>query len=83
MLAESLLEILRCPKSKEPLVYFPRGEDGETDEAAFLFCPASGLRYRVESGVPVLLVEEASTVDPKAGQTLLQRAQTLGLRVPT
>ena len=33
MLPKELVDILVCPKSKAPLVYFPRGEQGQ-DEAA-------------------------------------------------
>ena len=40
-----------CPKSKLPLVFFA--------DRGFYLCPGSRLRYRVEHGIPVLLVEEA------------------------
>ena len=83
MLPDALLEILRCPKSKQPFVYFPRGEANDNDAAGFLLCPASGLRYRVEAGVPVLLVEEATAVAPKDIEALIARARVLGLSVPT
>ncbi len=70
-LARELLDVLVCPKSKQPLVYF------EAD--AFLFCPASGLKYRIDSGVPVLLVEEATQLDGAEAATLVKRAKDLGL----
>lgn len=82
MLTESLLEILRCPKSKQRLVYFPRGEENRSEDSGFLLCPAAGLRYRIEVGVPVLLVEEATEVDRRAVEQLLARARELGLPVP-
>jgi uncharacterized protein YbaR (Trm112 family) len=53
-LARALLDVLVCPKSKQPLVYF--------EQEGFLLCPASRLRYRIEDGVPVLLVDEATEV---------------------
>ena len=40
-----------CPKSKLPLVFFA--------DQGFYLCPGSRLRYRVEGGIPVLLIEEA------------------------
>ena len=65
-----LLEILVCPRSKKPLLYFER-ED-------FLFCPDSRLKYRIEDGVPVMLVEEAELLDPPAAAELLERARREG-----
>ena len=61
-----LLEILVCPESKEPLVYF--------EEEGFLFCPASRLRYRIEDGIPVMLIEEAERLDEEAARALMERA---------
>ncbi len=83
-LPESLLAVLACPKSKQPLVYFPRGEagDGAGEDAGFLLCPASRLRYRIEAGVPVLLVDEAQEVEPREVERLLARARALGLQTP-
>ena len=71
MLAASLLEVLVCPKSKQPLIYF-------ADEG-FLLCPASRLRYRIDDGVPVLLVEEASELSPGEVDRLVSQAKVRGL----
>ncbi len=68
-----------CPKSKEKLLYFPRGEANAAEADAFLFCPASRLRYRIEDGVPVMLVEEASEVSASEASRLVARARELGL----
>jgi uncharacterized protein YbaR (Trm112 family) len=81
MLSEQLLAVLACPKSKRPLVYFPRGERGDDEASAFLLCPSSRLRYRIEAGVPVLLVEEAQEVDARECERLVARARELGLPV--
>ena len=67
-----LLEILRCPRSRAPLIYF--------ESEGFLFCPESRLRYPVEDDVPVMLVDEAEEVDEATGRALLSRAEELGLR---
>ncbi len=61
-----LLEILVCPESKRPLIYFER-ED-------FQFCPDSKLKYRVEDGIPVMLIEEAERLTDEQAQALLARA---------
>jgi uncharacterized protein YbaR (Trm112 family) len=79
VLAPDFVAIMVCPKSKQPLVYFPRGEDGHDEREAFLFCPASRLRYRIEEGLPVLLIAEAAEVTPPEAQRLLARAQALGI----
>ena len=66
-LSPDLLAILVCPESKQPLLYKPPGEDGSGD---YLFCPASRLKYRVDDGIPVMLVEEAERLDEAAAASL-------------
>jgi len=61
-----LLEILVCPESREALIYF-------ADEN-FLFCPKSRLKYRVEDGIPIMLIDEAERLDENAAAELLRRA---------
>ncbi len=82
MLPEELLDVLVCPKSRQPLIYFPRGEADRDEADGFLLCPASRLRYPIHDGVPVMLVDEASDVSAPAVEALLARARQLGLRVP-
>lgn len=50
-----LLEVLVCPLSKGALVW--NAEDQE------LVCKELGLAYPVRDGVPVMLIEEARTLD--------------------
>ncbi len=59
-----------CPKSKQPLVYV-RGEGGEES----LVCPASRLRYRIDDGIPVLLVDEAVELSEAEVTRLLDLAR--------
>jgi uncharacterized protein YbaR (Trm112 family) len=61
-----LLEILVCPESKEPLLYF--------ESERFLFCPKSRLKYRIEDDIPVMLIEEAERVDEEETARLVARA---------
>ena len=83
VLPADLVALLRCAKTHEPLIYFPRGE-GDRDEAtAFLVCPGSRLRSRIDAGVPVMLVDEAEELAPSVVAELIGRARTLGLPVPT
>ena len=78
-LSEDLLAVLACPESKEPLLYFAGGEDGKQPDAAFLLCPGSRLRYRIEGEVPVMLVEEAERMEAKEMERLVKRAEALGI----
>jgi uncharacterized protein YbaR (Trm112 family) len=55
LLDPKLLEILACPQDKGPLLYF-------ADESA-LYNPRLRRRYRVEGGIPIMLVDEAEAVD--------------------
>ena len=78
-LPDSLVAILVCPKTKQPLVYFPRGEADRDEADAFLLAPSARLRYRIEAGVPVLLVDEAEELTADATAKLVARARQLGL----
>ncbi|HTE54875.1 MAG TPA: Trm112 family protein [Kofleriaceae bacterium] len=66
-LSAELLAILVCPESRQPLLHIPPGADGAGES---LFCPASRLRYRVEDGIPVMLVEDAERLDEAAAERL-------------
>jgi uncharacterized protein YbaR (Trm112 family) len=70
-LSADLAAALVCPESKQPLVYF-KDED-------FLFCPASKLKYRVEDGIAVLLIEEAERVEGAEAERLVAEAGKRGL----
>jgi uncharacterized protein YbaR (Trm112 family) len=69
-LSPDLLAILVCPESKQPLLHVPPGTDGPGE---YLFCPGSRLRYRVDDGIPVMLVEEAERLDEAAAADLTRR----------
>ena len=65
-LDSELLDILVCPESKQPLIYF--------EDEGFLFCPESKLKYRIDEGIPVMLIEEAERLSDEEVQALLARA---------
>lgn len=50
-----LREILRCPACRSEL----RDADGPTGPELVCTSPECGLAYRIDDGVPVLLVDEA------------------------
>ena len=57
LLPEGLLEIMQCPECTGTL--------SEDVAASQLVCEDCGLRYRVENGIPVMLLDEA--IRPDAG----------------
>jgi uncharacterized protein YbaR (Trm112 family) len=70
-LDEQLLEILACPEDKGPLLYFP-DEDG-------LYNPRLRRRYRIDEDIPVMLVDEAETVDDDEHERLMAKATEQGI----
>ncbi|MGH3676337.1 MAG: Trm112 family protein [Mycobacterium sp.] len=68
MLDEKLLDILVCPQDRGPLLLI--GDE-------FLYNPRLRRAYRIEDGIPVLLVDEATAVtDDAEHQRLLDRAKS-------
>jgi uncharacterized protein YbaR (Trm112 family) len=67
-----LLEILACPEDKGPLLYF-------ADEQA-LYNPRLKRRYDVRDDIPVMLIDEATTVDDAEHQRLLAKADADGIQ---
>ena len=67
-----LLEILACPEDKGPLRYFP-------DEAA-LYNPRLHRRYAVRDDIPIMLIDEAETVDNGEHQRLVAKAAAEGIQ---
>jgi uncharacterized protein YbaR (Trm112 family) len=67
-----LLEILACPEDKGPLLYF-------VDEQA-LYNPRLKRRYDVRDDIPVMLIDEATTVDDAEHQRLLAKAEADGIQ---
>ena len=67
-----LLEILACPEDKGPLLYF-------RDEAA-LYNPRLKRRYAIRDDIPIMLIDEAETVDDAEHQRLLAKAEADGVK---
>ena len=67
-----LLEILACPEDKGPLLWFAEEEA--------LYNPRLQRRYTVRDGIPVMLIDEAETVDEAEHDRLLALAETEGIR---
>ncbi|MBU6338489.1 MAG: Trm112 family protein [Rickettsiales bacterium] len=54
-LSEELLEILACPSCKGDLTY-----DEKNNE---LICHNSKLAFRIEGGIPIMLIDEARKIE--------------------
>jgi uncharacterized protein len=67
-----LLEILACPQDKGPLLYF-------ADEQ-LLFNPRLNQSYAVRDGIPVMLIDQASSVDKAEADRLAAKAKSEGIQ---
>ncbi len=67
-----LLEILACPEDKGPLLYF-------ADEDS-LYNPRLKRRYVIRDDIPVMLIDEAETVDDAEHERLLAKAAQEGIK---
>jgi uncharacterized protein YbaR (Trm112 family) len=60
-----LLEILACPEDKGPLYYF--------DDEQFLYNPRLMRRYDVRDDIPIMLIDEATTVDESEHARIMRK----------
>jgi uncharacterized protein YbaR (Trm112 family) len=60
MVEDSLLNILVCPADRGPLLLVSQEKEGG---AELLYNPRLRRAYRIEDGIPVLLIDEARDVD--------------------
>jgi uncharacterized protein len=67
-----LLEILACPEDKGPLLYF------EQDEV--LYNPRLKRKYAVRDDIPIMLIDEAESVDDAEHDRLVAKAESDGIR---
>jgi uncharacterized protein YbaR (Trm112 family) len=67
-----LLDILACPEDKGPLLYF------ESEDA--LYNPRLKRKYAIKDDIPIMLIDEAETVDDAEDQRLLAKAEAEGIK---
>jgi uncharacterized protein YbaR (Trm112 family) len=72
VLPEGLLKILACPVDKGDLLYL-------ADEDMF-YNPRLRRAYRIEGGIPVLLAEQAESIQEPEHERLIARASDDGAR---
>jgi len=66
-----LLEVLACPEDKGPLLYF-----GDED---CLYNPRLKRRYAIKDDIPIMLIDEAETVDGDEHDRLMAKAAAEGI----
>src|SRR6476661_7021368 len=67
-----LLEVLACPEDKGPLLYLQ-------DEDA-LYNPRLKRRYAIRDDIPIMLIDEAETVDDAEHTRLMAKAESDGIK---
>ena len=67
-----LLDILACPEDKGPLLYF------ESEDA--LYNPRLKRKYAIKDDIPIMLIDEAETVDDTEAARLEAKASTDGIQ---
>ena len=69
MVDESLLSILVCPADRGPLLLVDSGDD------ELLYNPRLRRAYRIDDGIPVLLIDEARDVDDDEHARFMERGR--------
>jgi uncharacterized protein YbaR (Trm112 family) len=70
-LDQQLLDILACPEDKGPLLYF------ESEDS--LYNPRLKRRYAIRDDIPIMLIDEAETVDEAEHERLVAKAEADGI----
>jgi uncharacterized protein YbaR (Trm112 family) len=71
-LDQQLLDILACPDDKGPLLYFA-SEDA-------LYNPRLRRKYSIQDDIPIMLIDEAETVDDAEHDRLIAKAEAEGIK---
>jgi uncharacterized protein YbaR (Trm112 family) len=66
-----LLEILACPDDKGPLLYF--------EDEDFLYNPRLHRRYDIRDDIPIMLIDEATSLDDAEHERVMAKAATDGI----
>jgi len=66
-----LLEILACPEDKGPLLYF--------EDESILYNPRLKRSYDIKDDIPVMLIDEATTVSDAEHDRLMAKAKADGI----
>ena len=70
-LDQLLLDILACPEDKGPLYYF--------EDEQILLNPRLKRTYEIRDDIPIMLIDEATTIDDAEVERLLTKAKDQGI----
>lgn len=70
-LDQLLLDILACPEDKGPLYYF--------EDEGVLLNPRLQRTYEIRDDIPIMLIDEATSVDQAEVDRLLAKAEAEGI----
>ena len=70
-LSPDLLSILACPEDKGPLLY--------VESESMLYNPRLTRRYDIRDGIPVMLVDESTTVEAAEHERIMQLVERDGI----
>lgn len=70
-LSPELLAILACPEDKGPLYHLP--------DENILYNPRLTRAYAIRDGIPVMLIDEADTVDADEHQRIMGLVESAGI----
>lgn len=66
-----LLDILACPEDKGPLYYF--------EDESILLNPRLKRTYEIRDDIPIMLIDEATSIDDAEVARLLEKAEAAGI----
>lgn len=66
-----LVEILACPEDKGPLLYF--------EAEGFLYNARLRRRYEIDDGIPIMLIDEATTLEAAEHERVVELAAEQGI----
>lgn len=70
-LDQLLLDILACPEDKGPLYYF--------EDEGVLLNPRLQRTYEIRDDIPIMLIDEATSIDQAEVDRLLAKAEAEGI----
>ena len=70
-LDQLLLDILACPEDKGPLYYF--------EDENILLNPRLQRTYEIRDDIPIMLIDEATSIDQAEVDRLLAKAEAEGI----
>ena len=70
-LDQLLLDILACPEDKGPLYYF--------EDEGILLNPRLARTYEIRDDIPIMLIDEATSIDQAEVDRLLAKAEAEGI----